>query len=199
MAYTSVANGVGDANRRLTLSKANRNYTTQYFRNTHTSGDIRILYLHDRFEGAGSGDVIRAVCEAYKTGSFAGGTGNAAHFTGRVADGKTVSGALNAVRATLEVAGAATTPGGTLAAIQLDSNVTHDTTLGANDAFIRVTNSGAHAITNLFNIESAKATTDAAALVTSNHDAAALNTYIKCRINGATYWLAATDHAMAGS
>ena len=95
MAYTSVIYGEGNASKRFKLSKANRNYTTQYFQSVHASGDIRIQYLHDRFTSTGGGEVIRAVAEGYGTGVAAGATLNAAHFTGRVGSG-TVSGALNA-------------------------------------------------------------------------------------------------------
>jgi hypothetical protein len=192
MAYTSVSHGVGDANRRLTLSKANRNYTTQYFNNSHATGDIRVLYISDRFSGAGSGDAVRVVAEAYGTGSFAGGTGNAAHFTGRVGSAGTVSGALNAARLTLEVARTSGSAGGTLAALQLDSNVAHDNAMGANDAFIRVTNSGAHTVDNLFNIEVAPATDTPTALVSTHADHTSTHV-IKCRVNGADMWLLATN------
>jgi len=155
MAYTSVNNGVGSSGNRFKLSKANRNYTTQYFQAQHSSGDIRGYYLHQRFTGVGGGEVIRAVAEAYVASSATGATINAAHFTGRVGSlsTATVSGALNAIRATLEVAGTTPTPGGRLAAIQLDSNIVTGATLGAKDAFIRVTDSGATQIQNFIYFE----------------------------------------------
>ena len=198
MPYTSVERGIGDSARRLTLSKANRNLTTQYFSSVHASGDIRIQYLHDRFSSSGGGEVIRAIAEAYALGSAAGATINAAHFTGRVAAAKTVSGELNAVRATLEVAGTTPTPGGTLAALQLDSNCVDGWTQGANDAFVKVTNSGVGKVTSLLNIMEAPASNDATALISTSANAptlAELTHSIKCRINGVNYWLVATAHA----
>jgi hypothetical protein len=192
MAYSSVTGAVGDANRRLTLSQASRNYTTRYFRTAHASGDIRINYDHMRFAAAGSGEVIRATAEAYGTGSAAGGTINGAHITGRVGSAGTVSGALNAIRATLEIARTSGSAGGTLAALQLDSNVSHDNAMGANDAFVRVTNSGAHTVDNLFNIEVAPATDTPTALVSTHADHVSTH-LIKCRVNGADMWLLATN------
>ncbi len=49
----------------------------------------------------------------------------------------TISGAANALRTTL--GGSATTPGGTLAVLQLDTDYSVNVTLGATSAFIRVT------------------------------------------------------------
>lgn len=182
MAYTSVVKGVGSALRRFTLSIPNRNYTTQYFQSTHTTGDIRVQYLHNRYTAAGGGEVIRAVAEAYGTGVAAGGTVNAAHFTGRVGAAMTVSGALNAVRATLEVAGTTPTPGGTLAALQLDSNISTGWTPGLNDAFVRISNSGAGEVPYIFNIEAASTATVVGAGTYSTADG-----YIRIRVAGSTY------------
>lgn len=184
MAYTSVTGGVGDANRRLTLSKASRNYTTRYFRTSHASGDIRINYDHMRFSAAGSGEVIRAVAEAYATGSAAAGTINGAHITGRVGIGGTVSGALNAIRATLEVAGTTPTPGGTLAAIELDVNASASTTWGNEDAFIRITNSGSTALTNLLNMAAPSNGT-----ILATHSTQTNTHSIKFRAGGVTYYI----------
>lgn len=197
MAYTSVERGVGDANRRLTLSKASRNFTTQYFNSVHASGDIRIQYLHDRFSSTGGGEVVRAVAEAYATGAAAGATINAAHLTGRVGDGKTVSGALNALRATLEVAGSNPTPGGTLAAIQLDSNISTGWTAGTNDAFIRVTNTGAGKLTKLFNFEAVGNHDSTAAVVVESaaYAASDLVRAVKCVAGGEVFYLIGTTTA----
>jgi hypothetical protein len=71
----------------------------------------------------------------------------------------TISGAANAIRATL--GGTDATPGGTLAVLQLDTNYTVNATLPATAAFIRVSDSGSATgeIPNLFNIESGPAAT----------------------------------------
>jgi hypothetical protein len=197
MAYTSVERGVGDSVRRLILSKANRNFTTQYFQSVHASGDIRIQYLHDRFTSTGGGEVYRGVAEAYGLLCAAGATINAAHFTGRVGTASTVSGALNAVRATLEVGGTTPTPGGTLAVLQLDSNVVTGATLGAKDAFMRVTNSGATPLANFINFEvagdaahnSGEMVIETAALAASD-----LTRLVRCKTAEGTLYLVATTH-----
>ena len=110
---------------------------------------------------------------------------------------KTVSGALNAVRATLEVAGTTPTPGGTLAALQLDSNIVTGSTISANSSFIRVTNSGAGALTNLFNFPAAGAASAyLTSVVVANHDTSAPATWdyaIKCYLTGyGNVWLYAS-------
>jgi hypothetical protein len=194
MAYSSVRNGVGSSSNRFRMSLANKNYSTQYFQNVHASGDIRAYYLHQRYKGAGSGEVIRAVAEAYTTGCAAGGTINAAHFTGRVGAAMTVSGALSGVRATIEVAGTTPTPGGTLAALHVDSNIVTGWTAGANDAFIRVSNSGAGLIGNLFYISDAIAVKSDTAVATTLHGDHAATHGIKIRVGTTSMWLlAATD------
>jgi hypothetical protein len=198
MAYSSVKGAVGNATNPFTLSLANRNYTTRYFKPTHASGDIRGFYDKLFFYGAGGGEVYRAVAEASKPGSAAGATLNAAHFTGRVGSvgsvNGTVSGALNAVRATLEVAGTTPTPGGTLSAIQLDSNIVTGATMGTKDAFIRVTQSGAVNLNRLLNLP-APVSADSASLFVASADKAATH-MVRCVSDaGVTYWMLATTNA----
>lgn len=198
MAYSSIKGGVGSSSNRFRLAKANQNYTTQYFKSGHASGDIRIQYLHDRFSSTGGGEVIRAVAEAYTTGCAAGATINAAHFTGRVGAAKTVAGALNAVRATLEVAGTTPTPGGTLAALQLDSSIVTGWTAGVNDAFVRVTNTGAGKLTKLFNFEDAVGNHDSTAAVvmeSAAYAASDLVRAVKCIAGGEVFYLVGTTTA----
>jgi hypothetical protein len=182
MAYRSIRNGVGTSSNPFVLSQASTNYSTKYFKATHTSGDIRETYDKVSYSAAGGGEVYRAVASATGTSVATGGTVNAAHFTGNVASGGTVSGALNAVRATLEVAGTTPTPGGTLAALQLDSNIVTGATLGANTAFVRVSNSGATAIPNIFNFEAASS-----AVVVSGGTYSTADGYLVIRVAGSTY------------
>jgi hypothetical protein len=140
MAYTSIMHGVGKSTNMFKLSKASRNYTTQYFQATHASGDIRIQYIKLKFTSTGGGEVYRAVAEIGGLLVATGGTVNAGHFTLKVNDGKTVSGAANALRLSLETA-ATNTPGGTLSVLQLDNYSGASNTLG-NASFIRVSKSG---------------------------------------------------------
>jgi hypothetical protein len=147
-------NGVATSAKPKVLSKKYQNYTTRYFTTPIGTGyDMRVQYDKLSFTGTGGGEVIRAIAEANGTLCATGGTINAGHFTGRVAAAKTVSGALNALRATLEVAGTTPTPGGTLAALQLDSNIVTGATMGAKDAFIRVSDSGATQLANFIYFE----------------------------------------------
>jgi len=171
-------------------------FKRDYFEHSGTSGDVRGAYQDLNVTSTGSGETLRLRGIASGTLAATGGTINAIHATGRVASGGTVSGALNGIRATLEVAGTTPTPGGTLAALQLDSNIVTGATMGANDAFMRVTDSGATALTNLFNIEVASGSESATTLSSTYKTATQVGKIgIKCRINGATRWILATDVA----
>jgi hypothetical protein len=66
-----------------------------------------------------------------------------------------VSGAGNALRATLGAAAASRTLSGALAAIQADSDIGASNTLPTIHAFIRFTNSGSVALSNLFQVPTA--------------------------------------------
>jgi hypothetical protein len=149
--YGELVERVGDAARAM---KSNGSHIFKRSWYEHVgSGDMRGEYvdgIYSAATAAGEALRVRGIANALLTAT--GGTINAIHATGRVAAGKTVSGALNGIRATLEVAGTTPTPGGTLAALQVDSNIVTGATMGTNDAFIRVTNSGATNLTNLLNL-----------------------------------------------
>ena len=135
---------------------AAHNFEDVRYRSTVPTGyDVRGKYEDLEFASTGGGEMLRI--RGIASGTLAGtaGTINAMHATGRVASGGTVGGALNAIRATLEVAGTTPTPGGTLAALQLDTNISTGWTQGARDAFIRVSNSGAGKLTRFINFEDA--------------------------------------------
>lgn len=174
------------------------NFQRSYYDHLGTTGDVRAHYedLYFSKAGSGGGEVLRARGIANAAGVASGATINAIHATGRVASGATVSGALSGIRATLEVAGTTPTPGGTLAALQVDVNSVSGTVWGLNDAFIRVTESGTALMKNLFNIESTAMTdgsnSPADHLVSSHADVAATH-LIKCRVNGADMWLLAAN------
>jgi len=113
------------------------------------SGDTRLSYNKLTFTSTGSGEVVRGFAVVTGTGGATAGTINGAHFS-MEAQGGTISGAANAVRAT--VGGTTASPGGTLAAIQLDSNFASGVTLPGSAAFARVTNTNTVKITNLLNM-----------------------------------------------
>ena len=118
------------------------------------SGDTRLIYSRLAFTGAGAGETLRAF-SVVTAAQGSGQTTNGAHISMSVNSGGSISGAGNALRATLGVA-AGVTPGGTVAAIQADSDVGAAGVLPATASWIRFTNSGAGTgLSNLFNLPSA--------------------------------------------
>jgi hypothetical protein len=152
------------------------------------SGDTRLVYDKLTFTSTGSGETLRAFSVVTGTGAATAGTINGAHISCEI-DGAsaTISGAANAIRATL--GGSDATPGGTLAVIQLDTNYSVNATLPATASFIRVSDSGANTgeIPLLMNIETAPAATIAptATSVTTVSKA------IKVMIGGTVYYVPA--------
>lgn len=133
-----------------------------YATTSATSGDTRLGYEKLTFSSTGSGETYRAYASITGTNGATAGTINGAHISVGV-DGGTVSGAANAVRATL---GATTaSPGGTLAAIQADTNFDSGVTLPGSAAWIRFTESGTAKMSNLFNVPAAMVVTKSAAAV----------------------------------
>jgi len=120
-----------------------------YATTSATSGDTRLSYNKLTFTSTGSGEVVRGFAVVTGTGGATAGTINGAHFSAEM-QGGTISGAANAVRAT--IGGTTASPGGTLAALQLDSNFASGVTLPGSAAFARVTNTNTVKITNLLNM-----------------------------------------------
>ena len=107
---------VGTSNAPIAITSAgvlNGSYATT----SATSGDTRLDYEKLTFTSTGSGETLRAFSVVTGTGAAAAGTINGAHISMEV-QGGTISGAANAIRAT--VGGTTAAPGGTLAAIQAD-------------------------------------------------------------------------------
>jgi hypothetical protein len=127
------------------------NVTSAYGSTSATDGDTRLSYNKLTFTAAGSGETLRAYTSiASNAGTVAvGGTVNGAHVTLDVDGAAKVSGAGNALRATL--GGTSTNPGGTLAAIQADSNFASGGTW-TNASFIRFSNSGTGTVAYLANV-----------------------------------------------
>jgi hypothetical protein len=130
------------------------NINESYATTSAASGDTRLSYNRLTFTGAGAGETLRAF-SVVTAAQGAGQTTNGAHISMSVNTGGSISGAGNALRATLGVA-AGVTPGGTVAAIQADSDVGAAGVLPATASWIRFTNSGAGTgLSNLFNLPSA--------------------------------------------
>ena len=127
------------------------NISSFYGTASNATGDVRLNYSRLTFTSTGSGETLRAFTRVTGANAATGGTVNGAHISLSVNTGGTISGAGNALRATLGVA-AGVTPGGTLSAIQVDSDFPNTVTLPGTAAFLRFTNSSTGTIGNLMNV-----------------------------------------------
>jgi hypothetical protein len=159
------------------------NVSEAYATTSATTGDTRLSYNRLTFTSTGSGETFRALTRVTGANGATGGTINGAHISTSINTGGTISGAANAIRATIGAAVA--TPGGTLAALQLDTDFASGTTLGAESAFIRVTDSGAGTgkMTRLMNVGTGTG------LFTAATSSSTLAGGIKVRISGTDYFL----------
>ena len=137
------------------------NVVSEYVATSATNGDTRLSYSRLKFTGAGSGETIRAYASITVASSAPAGTINGAHISVGV-DGGSVSGAANAIRATLGATTAA--PGGTLAALQVDTDFASGVTLPGSASWIRFTESGTAKMSNLLNIPAAMFVTSTATI-----------------------------------
>jgi hypothetical protein len=123
-----------------------------YFSTSATSGSSRVVNARLYFNAAGEGEALRGYGIVNNATAAVGGTVNGAHITlGVTGASGAVSGAGNAIRATLSL-GANTTAGGTLSAIQLDSDFDNAATVPATASCIRVTNTNTKLWANLMTI-----------------------------------------------
>jgi hypothetical protein len=116
-----------------------------YATTSATSGDTRLNFNRLTFTSTGSGETARFLTRVTGANGATGGTINGAHISTAVNTGGTINGAANAIRAT--IGGTSTNPGGTLAALQLDSDFASGGTW-SNASFLRVTNSGTGEVGN---------------------------------------------------
>ena len=172
----------GTASAPITVTTAT-NINSSYATSSATTGDTRLSYNRLTLTSTGSGETIRALTRVTGANAATGGTFNGAHISAAVLTGGTISGAANAIRATIGASVAS--PGGTLAALQLDTDFASGTTLGADSAFIRVTDSGAGTgkMTRLMNIATGTG------VFTAATSSSTLAGGIKVRIAGADYFL----------
>ena len=122
-----------------------QNISSSYGTTSATTGDTRLNYSKLTFTSTGSGETIRSFSVVTGTNAATGGTINGSHISCSINGTGTISGAANAIRATL--GGSSTNPGGTLAALQLDSDFASGGTW-SNASFLRVTNSGTGEVGN---------------------------------------------------
>ena len=135
---------VGSSNDPLAITSAGV-LNGAYAVTSATSGDTRLNFNRLTFTSTGSGETARFLTRVTGTNGATGGTINGAHISTSVNGSGTISGAANAIRAT--IGGTSTNPGGTLAALQLDSDFASGGTW-SNASFLRVTNSGTGEVGN---------------------------------------------------
>ena len=175
----------GTATSPITVTTA-QNISSSYATTSATTGDTRLSYNKLTFTSTGSGETFRAFSVVTGASAATAGTINGAHISLEIdVAGASISGAANALRATL--GGTDTTPGGTLAVLQLDTNYTANVALPTTAAFIRVSDSGTNTgeVPKLLNIESGPAAT----LFTAATSSSTLAGGIKIRIAGTDYFL----------
>ena len=151
------------------------------------SGDTRLSYNKLTFTSTGSGETLRAFSVVTGTAAATAGTINGAHISCEIDGTGTISGAANAIRATL--GGSQASPGGTLAVLQLDTNYSVNASLPATASFIRVTDSGANTgeVPLLMNI----ATGPAATCAPTATSVTTVSKAIKVMIAGTVYYVPA--------
>lgn len=146
-------NGFGAGTSAAPISVATAgNINSGYGTTSAASGDTRYRYEKLTFT-AGSGETARFF-SVVSGASASGSTINGAHISMSVNTGGSITGAGNALRATLGI-GASVSPGGTLSAIQVDSDIGSGATIPGSASFLRFTNSGSGTLTNLMNIPAA--------------------------------------------
>lgn len=152
------------------------------------SGDTRLSYQKLTWTSTGSGEVVRGFAVVKGASGATAGTINGAHFSCEM-QGGSISGAANAVRAT--IGGTTASPGGTLAALQLDSNFASGVTLPGSAAFMRVTDTNTVKVGSLLNLPAPASNT-----IFRAETAAAVSHVIKIVAdNGTPYYIMASDAA----
>jgi hypothetical protein len=175
---------VGTSTQPIVQSTAG-NTTQLYVTASAASGGVRGYYGRVNFTGATGGETLRAFTTV-AAAQGAGQTTNGAHISMSVNSGGSISGAGNALRATLGVA-TGVTPGGTLAAIQVDSDFPSSVTLPGSASFLRFTNSNTGTIDNLMNVP--------VAMVAAEVGAAVSHTIKIVASDGTPYYLMVSDTA----
>lgn len=150
--------GSGSSSNQMTDDTANPRFMRFFTKSTGTSGTARgIEWRHYFTSTSQDGEVIRAYGIVNGVAVGSGLSVHGIHATMSLAVSATIAGQAAGLRATLEAAAATRTLGGTLCALNVDSNVGANNTL-SRASFIRVTDSGAVGIANLFDIEASTVT-----------------------------------------
>ena len=151
----------GSTSSEIAVSSAS-NVSSSYVSASNTTGDVRLNYSRLTFTSTGSGETARFLTRVTGANGATGGTINGAHISLSINGSGTISGAGNALRVTL--GGSSTNPGGTIAALQLDSDFATGGTW-TNASYIRCTNSGTGTIDTFATLPDAMIATKSAAAV----------------------------------
>lgn len=158
------------------------NVSSSYATASNTTGDVRLQYQRLTITSTGSGETGRWLTRVTGAGAATGGTVNGGHISLSINGSGTISGAGNALRVTL--GGTSTNPGGTIAALQLDSDFASGGTW-TNASYIRCTNSGTGTIDTFAVLPNAMVAAEASAAV--SHVIAIKNA------SGTPYYLMVSD------
>lgn len=190
VAAAGTIGGVGTAAAPYSMgTTANQKLFADYATVAATTGDTRLSYNKLTFTGAGgSGETLRAFSVVTGVGAAVGGTINGAHVSTEIDSTGTISGAANALRAT--IGGTATTPGGTLAALQVDSNFAAGVTVPAVTSFIRVTDTNTTTVPNLLNLPA-----PANGSIYATHTTQVMTHSIRIIAGGTNYYMMCTTAA----
>ena len=151
----------GTATDEIAVTSAS-NVSSSYVPASNTTGDVRLNYSRLTFTSTGSGETARFFTRVTGANGATGGTINGAHISLSINGSGTISGAGNALRLTL--GGSSTNPGGTIAALQLDSDFASGGTW-TNASYIRCTNSGTGTIGTFAVLPDAMVATQSSAAV----------------------------------
>lgn len=151
----------GTATDEIAVTSAS-NVSSSYVTASNTTGDVRLNYSRLTFTSTGSGETARFFTRVTGANGATGGTINGAHISLSINGSGTISGAGNALRLTL--GGSSTNPGGTIAALQLDSDFASGGTW-TNASYIRCTNSGTGTIGTFAVLPDAMVATQSSAAV----------------------------------
>ena len=161
-AHSGLLHGSGASGANHALGATGDNAMEYYLNGTHTTGDMRGMYLRLYFSGAGgSGESARIFSTINNVSVATGGTVNGAHISiGTAGASAAVSGAANALRATFGIAAASTTLGGTCSVIQVDTDFDTAVTVPTDFAFLRLTNTNTKKSNNFVRLPNVLAETD---------------------------------------
>lgn len=148
---TSVAKMLGGGTSTVPVASASSgNFLGFWVSGTHTSGDLRGMYMRLYLTGVGGdGEAGRFYTTVSGT---AVNSAHGIHSTLSVAAGGAISGMGAGLRATLEAAAETRTLTGALTALQVDSNVGANNTLPARASLIRLAKAGSVDVTTFLDI-----------------------------------------------